>query len=279
MFHHTFAAMNTRLSMVLPALDEDQGRACARAVERLVREQEDMMSRFRAHAELATLNQHAGDGPEPVSERLWEVLQACRRHHALTNGAFDIALAGGEPGQGMAALRFDPVARTLQFADAGVRLDLGAIGKGIALDLVKCYLAEQDAGPVFLSFGESSIAVIGAHPGADHWPVGVEHLYRPGHALHCFDLRDAAMSTSGNRAGEGHIVDPRSGRLLTACRTMSVACASATDAEVLSTALLVLPPEERDAVVRRYPGARAVAITYRKTRNGWRARKDWHHEH
>ena len=178
----------------------------------------------------------------------------------------------------MHALRFDAAERTVQFSTAGLQLDLGAIGKGIALDAVRRDLQQRGVREAFLSFGESSIGVIGTPRGGEGWPVGVEHLYRPGHALHRFDLRDGAMSTSGNRAGQGHIVNPRTGRLLTACRTMSVACASAADAEALSTALLVLPRAQRAAVLRHYPGASAVAFTYRRSGTHWETHKDWHHD-
>jgi thiamine biosynthesis lipoprotein ApbE len=83
--------------------------------------------------------------------------------------------------------------------------------------------------------------VIGAHPAGPFWPVGVADLFQPARSWHRFELRDAAMATSGNRATHAHIVNPRDGQLITGCRTLSVACRSAVDAEVLSTALLVTP--------------------------------------
>ena len=101
MFHHTFAAMNTRFSMVLPALDARDGRPLASAVEALLIEQERLMSRFLAHGDLATVNRAATSGPAPVPDALWHVLQACRRHHRLTAGTFDIAQGARMGGHGM----------------------------------------------------------------------------------------------------------------------------------------------------------------------------------
>lgn len=282
MFHHTLGAMNTRFSMVLPAVHERDGMALARTTQALLREQELMMSRFIPEGDLATLNRAAARGPAPVPDRLWQVLETSRRHHRLTAGAFDIAQGARRRGHGMDLLHFDAAARTLHFGQQDVQLDLGGIGKGMALDAVRQHLSDRGVEQALLSFGESSVSVIGAHPAGDCWPIGVEHLYEQGRSLHRFALRDAAMSTSGNRDGQAHIVIPASGELVEGCKTMSVTCASAADAEALSTALFVLPAARRAGVLRNYPGAQAVEIAYLKQDlkpdARWTAEKRWQHE-
>jgi len=275
MFHRTFASMNTRLSMVLPSTADQAGERLADEVRGLLREQESIMSRFVADGDLAVLNRNAGRGAVRVSDALWTVLDACMRHHRLTGGAFDIAQGAGRPGHGMHLLDLDPGAQTVRFTEPGVQLDLGGIGKGIALDLIRQLLLDRHVGQAFLSFGESSVAVIGSHPAGACWPVGVEHMFAPGTSLHRFDLRDGAMSTSGNRPGETHIIDPANGRAVTGCRTVSVACAGAADAEALSTALFVLPAARRAEVLRRYRGAQAVAFDYGLEGGAWRVEKEW----
>lgn len=278
MFHRTFASMNTRLSMVLPSTAGQAGARLAGEVQVLLREQESIMSRFVADGELAVLNRNAARGAVAVSDALWAVLDACMRHHRLTGGAFDIAQGASRPGHGMHLLDLDPGAQTVRFTEPGLQLDLGGIGKGIALDLVRQFLLDRHVGQAFLSFGESSVAVIGSHPAGVPWPVGVEHLFEPGTSLHRFDLRDGAMSTSGNRPGESHIIDPANGRAVTGCRTVSVTCAGAADAEALSTALFVLPPAHRAEVLRRYRGAQAVGFDYGLEGGAWRMEKEWRYE-
>lgn len=278
MFHQTFASMNTRFSMVLPAVDAQRGLQLAREAQALLLEQESLMSRFAAHGALAALNRIAAHGPAPVAAALWEVLDACRRHHRLTEGAFDIAQGGRLGSRGMRLLDVDAAARTVRFDAPGLQLDLGGIGKGIALDLVRQRFVEHGIDQALLSFGESSLAVIGHHPAADCWPLGVEDLFHPGRSLHRFDVRDGAMSTSGNRAGQAHIIDPGDGQPISGCRTVSVTCAGAADAEALSTALFVLAPERRAEVLRHYPGVQAVEFIYVENNGHWTVEKRWQYD-
>ncbi|PQO98136.1 hypothetical protein C5614_12295 [Massilia phosphatilytica] len=278
MFHRTFASMNTRLSMVLPSTAGQAGERLADEVQALLREQESIMSRFVADGDLAVLNRSAGRGAVPVSDVLWTVLDACMQHHRLTGGAFDIAQGAGRPGHGMHQLNLDPRAHTVRFTEPGLQLDLGGIGKGIALDLIRQLLVDRQIEQAFLSFGESSVAVIGSHPTGGCWAVGVEHMFEPGTSLHRFDLHDGAMSTSGNRPGETHIIDPATGQAVSGCRTVSVACPGAADAEALSTALFVLPAARRAEVLRRYPGAQAAAFDYGLEDGAWRVEKEWRYE-
>jgi len=231
---------------------------------------------------------------------LWEILQACRDHWQRTGGAFDIAqtartelwresaASGAEPSaselaaagmqSGFQQVQFDGAARTVRFATPGLQLDLGGIGKGLALEAAAQALRQRGVTCGFLSFGESSIAVIGTHPSGPYWPVGVADLFQPGRSWHRFELRDSAMSSSGNRTAHGHIVNPRDGQLIAGRRTMSVACASAVDAEVLSTALLAVPVPERAALLTHYPGTQAVEIVYEPDSSGWAGSIFWQHE-
>jgi FAD:protein FMN transferase len=292
--------MHTRFSMVLPGVDSTTGETLARQVEALVGAQDRLLNRFDARSPLAELNRRASREPVAPPPALWDLLLTCREHWERTGGAFDIAqtartdlyrasAANGTPPSetdlatatrqsGFQHLQFNTKARTIRFATPGVRLDFGAIGKGIALELAARALRRRGVRCAFLSFGESSIAVIGTHPSGPFWPVGVADLFESGRCWHRFELRDAAMSTSGNRTGSGHIINPRDGQLITGPRTLSVACPSAVDAEVLSTALLVVPAPDRAALLDQYPGTQGVEIGYEPDDDGRTGRITWHYE-
>jgi FAD:protein FMN transferase len=300
LFHHVFPAMHTRFSLVLPGVDPTTGETLGRQVEALVRAQDRLLNRFDARSPVAELNRRAAWEPVAPPPAVWDLLQNCREHWQRTGGAFDIAqtartdlyresAARGTPPSetdrataalqsGFHHVQFNTAARTVGFATPGLQLDFGAIGKGLALELAAQALRHRGVRCAFLSFGESSIAVIGAHPAGPFWPVGVADLFQPGRSWHRFELRDAAMSTSGNRTASGHIINPHDGQLLTGPRTLSVACPSAVDAEVLSTALLVVPPPDRAALLRNYPETQAVEIGYDPDNNGWTGRITWRHE-
>lgn len=296
-FHHVFPAMHTRFSMVLPGVDRMRGDWLAGEVETVVRAQEGLLSRFDAHSPLSELNRRAALEPVTPPLPLRDVLRICREHWRRTEGAFDVAqtarselhrdaaergeapLASERAAAGLRSgfhqVEFDDEAGTVRFAVPGLALDLGGIGKGLALDVVTRNLRQRGVTSAFLSFGESSIAVIGTHPNGPYWPVGVADLAQVGRAWHRFELCDAALSTSGNRATDGHIVDPRDGQLVSGRRTLSVACASAVNAEVLSTALLVVPVPERARLLENYRGTEAVEIVYEPDDGGWSGRISW----
>jgi FAD:protein FMN transferase len=138
----------------------------------------------------------------------------------------------------------DATRRTVRFDRAGVELNLGAIGKGWALDRVAQTLRDHGVARALLSAGHSSIRAIGS-PAAG-WPISLSspRLDRPFARL---TLHDGALGTSG--AGEqyfevdgkryGHVIDPRTGWPAQSALSVSVVCTEAAVADALSTAFFV----------------------------------------
>ncbi|WAC49181.1 FAD:protein FMN transferase [Asticcacaulis sp. SL142] len=247
-FHHTFFAMNTRLSIVLPGVAEAQGLGLIRSIERYVDQQETLLSRFRP-GETYRLNHCAFDHAVDVSDALWAVLCACRNHNRRTHGLFDIA-AGG-----LGKVAFDDQRQTVRFLEAGMRFDFGGVGKGIALAGVRDWLESRGIVQAFLSFGDSSIVAMGEHPSGGAWSVG---LAGGGEAT--FDLNDQALSISGQTDNRRHIVDPRTGTWANGTHMVAVKSACPVEAEVLSTALFIASPKERQAILRNYDRTVAAHI-------------------
>jgi thiamine biosynthesis lipoprotein len=186
----------------------------------------------------------------------------------------------------MERVSFDEAARTIKFQTVGMAIDLAGFGKGFALEQLVTLLREHGVEAGFLSFGESSVTVIGSHPYGPAWPVGVANMFHPEKTVHTFSLRDASLSTSGtapfNEVGGqqsfGHIINPRDGRPISGYRTMSVASPSATEAEVLSTALLVTPESERAEILSSYSGVSAIEIVYDSNGSDFTPRTQWRYE-
>lgn len=313
-FHRTCLAMNTRFSMVVVGMEAERAEELGVEAERDLRAFERLMSRFDAEGPVSDLNHRAAVGAVRPPDELWQILVLCRDYWQRTRGAFDIAMwplhrlwrehleRGAEPAadamrtareqSGFQGLRFDEAVRTVAFEREGMSIDLGGFGKGYALERLAGGLRAQGVERAFLSFGESSITVLGAHPHGSSWPVGIANIFDPSNTVHRFELRDASLSSSGtgpsNRMGGepssgevrafGQTIDPHSGRPIEGYRTVSVACGSAIDAEVLSTALLVTPVQERAALLSEFPSLEGVEIVYDSNAREFTPRIDWKHE-
>lgn len=298
-------AMATRFELVLfgphaPAL-RAAGEEALDEIQRL----EAQLSAFRAGSAIADLNTRAQREPVRVEPRLFELLAYAQRLHRETQGAFDItvgplmqcwgfvrgtgqrpaptALAEARARVGMDLVQLDPADFTVRFRREGVRLDLGAIGKGYAVEQAMQLLAEAGITTALLHGGTSSIATLGAPPGQEAWPVGIEcpPESRPPHAvalttdparpatlLALVPLRDASLSVSGvhgksfSDQGEtfGHVLDPRTGWPAARAILAAVVVPSATDADALSTALLTLGPEGGEALAQSRPELKALVV-------------------
>lgn len=292
-FHHSCFAMNTRFSMVLVGIETERAEALAAAAEHDLRACERMMSRFDAESPVSNLNCHAAETAIQAPEGLWEILSLCRDYWKRTRGGFDITLwplnhlwrehsgRREEPTRkainlarrqtGFERLQFDETAHTVRFQSKGMSIDLGGFGKGFALERLAGNLRTQGVERAFLSFGESSITVLGSHPQGPKWPVGIVNMFQPSDTVHTFHIQNASLSSSGtapfNRMeGQkvfGQIIDPRNGRPIEGYRTLSVASPSGIEAEILSTALLVTPERDRAALLSGFSTVSAVEIVYR----------------
>ncbi len=247
--------MACRFGVMLGGDDGEHLEAVAAAVEDEVRRLEAVLSRFDPSAEVRRLNRDAAAGPVRLSVELFDLLVACDRYRERTDGAFDVT-AGSPHDVPHPRLLFDPVRRAVRFAADGVRVDHGGIGKGFALDRAAELVRRFGVERALLDAGTSSVLAIG------EWPIDVRDPLRPySPPVDTLTLADNALSCSAIRhPGQpvSDILDAHTGRPLDGAATCAVVAGTATDAEVLSTALLSMGREravrylERD----RWPGAR-----------------------
>jgi thiamine biosynthesis lipoprotein len=147
-------------------------------------------------------------------------------------------------------------------------LDLGAIGKGYALERAADLLREAGIRSALLHGGTSSVVAIGSPPDAEGWPVAIQHPTRPEEILTTASLCDGALSVSAvhGKAFEaegrllGHVIDPRTGWPVMGAQLAAVTAASPTDTDALSTALLVLGAGWLPQFRARWPDSRAWVV-------------------
>jgi FAD:protein FMN transferase len=278
------AAMATRFEIVLPGSDAVRLRAAGEAALHEIERLEAQLSFYRPDSELTRLNHRAATEPVIVEPQFFELLERAQRIHQLTAGAFDPTIAPlmrcwgfvGASGRwpdagqleaaravtGMHLVRLDPGARSVRFERDGVMLDLGAIGKGYAIERALETLLDLGITSAILHGGTSTVHALGAPPGASEWKVAIPRpktmhgrvgtRSTPGAEtqtpLAVVPLRDRAMSISAvwgkafESEGEvyGHVLDPRLGRPVAGAMMAATIASSATEADAYSTALLVL---------------------------------------
>lgn len=232
--HH---AMATIFGITIAGGDARYAGLAARAAFAELDRIEAELSRFRTTSDIARINALPAGGMARVGPDAMRCLGLAERYRRATRGAFDAAL-----GTGGFTLR--PRAHIVRVGAHGVRLDLGAIGKGYALDRMALVLADWDAGPALLHAGGSTVVAMGVPPGTAGWRVGLRDPHRPSRVVRTVWLRRGALSGSGRRLHGNHIVNPRTGRAITGCPAAWAAAPTGAHADALSTAFMVMSPRE-----------------------------------
>lgn len=234
-----------------------------------------LLSTWNPASDVSRINRSAGGAPLPCPPPLAGlVLHSLHWRHA-TGGAFSPSLHPLITTYGMESSRRTPSPDELSLAlaassttliesgdgwirlrQAGAGLNFGAIGKGWALDRAGAILRFRGITSARLNFG-GQILAIGALPGATGWPVVTAG------SGETIMLRDASASTSSPRAGgdpdaPGHILEPATGVLIERDAQVTVIAPTATAADALSTACLVLGPDRSARLLPTLPGTRAI---------------------
>ena len=263
-------AMATDFVVMLPAHAADAVELVVSALEGLDAI-ESALTIYREDSEVSRANLLASDQPVRLSEPTFELLQAAVRWSERTDGAFDVTAgplvdawgftqrSGRKPTKdeidqalarvGYQHLELSPEQRTVQFARPGMSINLGAIGKGDALDRLARGLRDQGLHDFLIHGGNSSVIasgdqVLGSGLG---WGVGLAHPSKPKRRLAGLWLRDRALATSGSgkqffhHRGRryGHVIDPRTGYPAGDLLSLTVLARSARDADACATGLFV----------------------------------------
>jgi len=153
----------------------------------------------------------------------------------------------------------DESEHTVQLLASPVQIDLGGIGKGYAVDRMAELFREWSINTVLISGGYSSVLALDAPPGTKGWPLTLSNPGNRRQVLARPYLQNRALSGSGIQKG-GHIIDPRTAQPVEGrCAAWSSAPHAAT-ADALSTAFMIMSPEEITQYCSRHPNAPAMII-------------------
>jgi thiamine biosynthesis lipoprotein len=258
---HRFSheAMATVFEVLCAHADPRYAAQAAQAAFELVDRLEQLLSRFLENSDIARVNHLAAGQGTPVSPWTMECLEIAWHAHALTGGAFDPSV-----GSGLHRLDLDPETFTVHAHEGGARLDLGGIGKGYAVDRVAELLEEWGIPRALVHGGYSSVLALEPPPEEDGWPLTLS-APGSGRTQVRVSARRRAFSASGVRKGD-HILDPRTGLAVRGRAGAWVAVAgeegasAAAVADALSTAFMIQPADEIDALCRLCPGLEAWLV-------------------
>lgn len=242
-----------------------------------VAELDALLTTWAPDGPMPRFNAAAGRGPQVVAPELHAALRNARQWAARTGGAFDptigpvlglwreagrtgavpgaSALAAARRRSGFSGLRVYDDGRA-ELLRTGMSVDLGAIGKGWALERIVGELALPEGAAMLLDFGGSSYLARGVPPGDSAWRIEIRR--GDGALAAVVELHDQALSVSGalgrvHRVGgvaRSHIIDPRTGEPVASARFAIVVADEGSAAEAISTALVVLDEPASRALVQ-----------------------------
>ena len=261
--------------------------------EAITTELNALMSTYLPASEISRLNA-ANGAAIPLSPHTLRVLDMSRDYAQRTGAAFDPTMAGlvalwgfngaEVPARAPSADAIEAALAvaghggliladgTARLARAGMRVDLGAIAKGYAVDV--CFEALQDAGirNFMVNIG-GNLRVSGRARRTRPWKIGVRHPFETDEMLGSLRLDPGmALATSGNYErfvtieGEryAHIIDPRTGRPVTGMAGVTALASTATEADAMSTALFVAGPEAGRVLAAERPALHALFVRDRQ---------------
>lgn len=281
------AIMGTRITVELWHDDAAKGDAAIDAVMAEMHRIDLLMSHYKPESELSRINAKAAQEPVIVAPELFRLLQESVKYSQLTEGAFDITYASvgylydyrqhvkpseaqisaALPGVNWRNMLLDSRKHSVRFERPGMRIDLGGIAKGYAVDRGIEILKQRGVAHAVVTAGGDT-RILGDREGRP-WIVGIRHPDDKSNVITRLPLIDSAMSTSGDYERyfdeDGvryhHILDPRTGHSASKVRSATILGPTAMQTDGLSKTAFVLGAEKALEIINRMPEFDAIFVT------------------
>ncbi len=266
-------------------------RAHARAAIAVMKRLEKILGWENPQSEVSLINSMAGITSVAVSPDCFDIINRSVKFSMSLGGTFDITMGplmetwdfsfrekkGPPPNIDIINARklvnyrnieVNPEMETVKLLKRGMKIDLGAVGKGYAVAKARNLLVARGVRSALISMG-SSIAAIGKRPDGKMWRVGIRHSRKREELLGIVTLAPGqAVSTSGDYERyfivDGkryhHIIDPRTGYPATYCQSVTIIAGDATIADILSTAVFVKGPASGMSLINSLEGVKGIIV-------------------
>ncbi len=252
-------AMATPFEILIAHDDAEYAAKAARAAFDGLDRLENQLSRFIENSDISRINKQPPNEPVRIGLGAFECIELAIRIYEQTNGAFDITVgAAGEKRVGSHLIKLNADEHSVELAGP-VRIDLGGIGKGYAVDKIAQVLKDWSIDKALIHGGSSSVLALGSSP----WPVT---LSRPGEERQIIaevDLRNMALSCSNLEHGS-HIIDPETSLPIDDKITAWSFAPDAGSADALSTAFMVMTQKQVEEYCIVNPNISAILIVPRR---------------
>ena len=245
-----------------------------------------LMSPFKPASELSKLNRLASTHPVHISKELFELLVKSEEFSKLTKGAFDISFSSVgylydyrnsvKPTEkqienlkkniNYQSIHLNKENQTIKFVQPLVKIDLGGIAKGYAVDQCIQILKKNGIVNAYVSAGGDS-RIIGKKDDR-LWYIGIKHPRNKNKLLVNLPLEEVSISTSGDyerffvRDGirYHHIIDPKTGDSARELQSVTILAPTSTTADALSTSVFVLGLDKGLSLINNLSDISAILV-------------------
>ena len=252
---------------------------------------------YKPESELSRLNKTAADRPFKCSLLLWRILKISKKYYEITNGSFDISagpliklwgihrknkilpskdkLDEVKKLMGLDKVIFNDEDKTVKFTVKGMKLDLGGIAKGYAVQLAAEELKKHGVKTGIINLAGNAYCFPQAPSGQEFYTVGIRDPLVKGSVCGLVQMKNQSIATSGNyeRFVEingrkyTHIMDPATCEPVMDMLSVTVVTPNATDSDALSTSIFIKGEAFAEKICKQIPGT-SVLIIKRNPKNG-----------
>ncbi len=258
-----------------------------------------LLNNYDTESEVSKINKFSGEKPVEISPETMDVLQTAVKFADITGGAFDFTIGPLLKLWGFAkenagldsdnptpdkiekvkefvnyrALKLEKVnngtntIRSAKLLKKGMYIDVGAFSKGYVADRAMEIINNNGIKNALISAG-GTIVACGKKPDSSSWKIGIRHPRKEDSFLSFVELKDCAVSTSGDyekyfkkkNKRFTHIIDPRTGMPVNRHQSVTVIAKTGVESDALSTALFVMGTKDGIDLVNSLPGVEALLI-------------------